>query len=111
MRLFVLKTSQAVLKRLTNRLTLRVFNIFSLLAIVTMFSKYKKTDRKGGETKQKGKAHMYTYRRSVFSKRTAEAKPYAAVGAWFLGPKAENANIFTDLATKAFNAHLQFRKR
>ena len=94
-----------------NRLTLRVFNIFSLLAIVTMFSKYKKTDRKGGEKKQKGKAHMYTYRRSVFSKRTAEAKPYAAVGAWFLGPKAENANIFTDLATKAFNAHLQFRKR
>ena len=111
MRLFVSKTSQAALKRLTNRLTLRVFNIFSLLAIVTMFSKYKKTDRKGGEKKQKGKAHMYTYRRSVFSKRTAEAKPYAAVGAWFLGPKAENANIFTDLATKAFNAHLQFRKR
>ena len=94
-----------------NRLTLRVNNIFSLLAIVTMFSKYKKTDRKGGERKEKGKAHMYTYRRSVFSKRTAEAKPYAAVGAWFLGPKAENANIFTDLATKAFNAHLQFRKR
>ena len=115
-----LKNEQAVLKRFhykssygdnINRLTFSVFNIFSLLAIVTMFSKYKKTDRKGGERKQKGKAHMYMYRRSVFSKRTAEAKPYAAVGAWFLGPKAENANIFTDLATKAFNAHLQFRKR
>ena len=77
-----------------------------------MFSKYKKTDRKTGERKQTGsKAHMYTYRRSVFSKRNAEAKPYAAVGAWFLGPKAENAEIFTDLANKAFNAHLQFRKR
>ena len=116
-----LKNEQAVLKRFhykssygdnINRLTLRVFNIFSLLAIVTMFSNFtrKRTEKEAKESKRERR--ICTRTDGVFhSKRTAEAKPYAAVGAWFLGPKAENANIFTDLATKAFNAHLHFRKR
>ena len=75
-----------------------------------MFSTFKKTPRKGEEKKQRGKARMFTYRQSAFSRRIAETKPYAAVGAWFVGPKAENAHVFTDLATKAINSHFDFRK-
>lgn len=64
-----------------------------------MFSTFKKTPRKGEEKKQRGKARMFTYRQSAFSRRTAETKPYAAVGAWFVGPKAENAQALASCNT------------
>ncbi|XP_021344171.1 uncharacterized protein LOC110444075, partial [Mizuhopecten yessoensis] len=34
---------------------------------------------------------------------------YAALAAWFLGPKGENKDIFTDLAKSAVEAHIDFR--
>ena len=77
-----------------------------------MFSLRKKTTRKGKENgkKWRGKAPMFTYRRSVFSKHDIEAKPYAAVGTWFVGPKAENADIFKELMTGAIDSHFDFRQ-
>ena len=44
-----------------NRLTLRVFNIFSLLAIVTMFSKYKKKAGKKRRKKANGIEGTYVH--------------------------------------------------
>jgi len=40
-----------------------------------------------------------------------EKNPCAALGAWFLGPNGENADIFQDLLTKAVNSHISFRRR
>ncbi|XP_033726851.1 uncharacterized protein LOC117316408 isoform X2 [Pecten maximus] len=34
---------------------------------------------------------------------------YAALAAWFLGPKGENKDVFTDLAKAAVDAHIDFR--
>lgn len=53
---------------------------------------------------------MFTHRRSIFSKRITEAKPWAAVGTWFVGPKAENADVFKDLMTEAIDSHFNFRQ-
>ena len=53
---------------------------------------------------------MFTHRRSIFSKRITEAKPWAAVGTWFVGPKAENAYVFKDLMTEAIDSHFNFRQ-
>ncbi|KAK2547035.1 L-tyrosine decarboxylase, partial [Acropora cervicornis] len=39
-----------------------------------------------------------------------EKNPCAALGAWFLGPNGENADIFQDLLTKAVNSHISFRR-
>ena len=79
-----------------------------------MFTPRKKSNRKGGKKPRKGKARMYDHRRPIFSKRALQddvEKPWAAVGTWFLGPKAENADVFTDLMTEAINSHFNFRKR
>ena len=54
---------------------------------------------------------MFTHRRGVFSKRAVSddvAKPWAAVGTWFLGPKAENADVFIELMKDAIKAHMDF---
>ena len=78
-----------------------------------MFTPRKKCSRKGKKEARKGKACMFTHRRHIFSKRAIEedvAKPWAAVGTWFLGPKAENADVFTDLMTTAIDSHFNFRK-
>ncbi|KAL4238903.1 hypothetical protein ACF0H5_003610 [Mactra antiquata] len=37
-------------------------------------------------------------------------KQWAALGAWFLGPKAENIDVFNRLAIEAFNGHADFRR-
>ena len=37
-------------------------------------------------------------------------KPWAAVGAWFLGPKAENGDLFGDLVKSSVDSHILFRK-
>ena len=37
-------------------------------------------------------------------------KPWVAVGAWFLGPKAENADLFRHLILKAVDSQVNFRK-
>ena len=54
---------------------------------------------------------MFTHRRSIFSKRVTEAKPWAAVGTWFVGPKAENADVFKDLMTEAIDSHFKLPAR
>ncbi|KAL4238900.1 hypothetical protein ACF0H5_003607 [Mactra antiquata] len=38
------------------------------------------------------------------------ARQWAALGAWFLGPKAENIDVFNRLAIEAFNGHADFRR-
>ncbi|KAL4225697.1 hypothetical protein ACF0H5_016386 [Mactra antiquata] len=38
-------------------------------------------------------------------------KQWAALGAWFLGPKAENIDVFNNLAIEAFKGHANFRKK
>lgn len=77
-----------------------------------MFSPRKKTNQKGKKKgqKQRGKAPMFTYRRSIVSKHDVAAKPWAAVGTWFLGPKAENADVLRDLMTEAIDSHFNFRQ-
>ena len=80
-----------------------------------MFNPRKKTSRKVGkeEQKRKGKAPMFTHRSGIFSKRAVSddvAKPWAAVGTWFLGPKAENADVFIELMKDAIKAHMDFRQ-
>lgn len=78
-----------------------------------MFTPRKKSNRNGKKQPRKGKACMYDHRRHIFSKRALkddEAKPWAAVGTWFLGPKAENADVFTNLMTEAIHSHFNFRK-
>lgn len=77
-----------------------------------MFSPRKKSGKKKDAKKErKGKAHMFNQRSSALcSKRGAEAKPWAAVGTWFLGPKAENADVFKKLMNKAIHAHFSFRE-
>ncbi|KAL9973865.1 hypothetical protein ACROYT_G020371 [Oculina patagonica] len=78
-----------------------------------MFTPRKKCSRKGKKEARKGKECMFTHRRHIFNRRAIEddvAKPWAAVGTWFLGPKAENADVFTDLMTTAMDSHFNFRK-
>ena len=41
---------------------------------------------------------MFTHRRGI------------AVGTWFLGPKAENADLFNELMKEAIKAHMDFRQ-
>ncbi|KAL4229059.1 hypothetical protein ACF0H5_012097 [Mactra antiquata] len=40
----------------------------------------------------------------------AYAKQWAALGSWFLGPKAENIDVFNKLAIEAFKGHANFRE-
>ena len=67
----------------------------------------------GGKTPRLTKALMYSQRRYVFSRADPvhdKQKPWAALGAWFLGPKAENGDVFRDLTTQAINTHIRFRQ-
>ena len=68
------------------------------------------------ETKQAclSKAPMYSQQREVFTRGdhvVDRQKQWASVGAWFLGPKAENGEVFRDLLTKAIDSHIGFRHR
>ncbi|KXJ06044.1 hypothetical protein AC249_AIPGENE25009, partial [Exaiptasia diaphana] len=44
---------------------------------------------------------MFMERRPNFDRADEEKKPWAKTGAWFLGPKADNAAIFKDLVNDA----------
>ena len=37
-------------------------------------------------------------------------KPWSAFGTWFMGPKAENGDLFQDLVTKTIESHIKFRR-
>ncbi|KAK2567754.1 L-tyrosine decarboxylase [Acropora cervicornis] len=59
------------------------------------------------------KALMYSQNRRLYSRgRQADEDHdrWAALGAWFLGPKAENGDLFKDLLTKAVDSHIGFRQ-
>lgn len=76
-----------------------------------MFSPRRKALKKGDENKErKRKAPMFHHKQSVFSKRFVETQPWAAVGTWFVGPKAENADIFKELMIEAIDSHFKFRE-
>ena len=65
----------------------------------------------GGKTT--GKRVMYNQRRACFSSRDPKAElhqPWTAVGAWFLGPKAENDDLFQKQAMKIISDQIEFRK-
>ncbi|XP_067049281.1 L-tyrosine decarboxylase-like [Acropora muricata] len=55
---------------------------------------------------------MYAPGRRAFSPRedSQVAMPWAKVGAWYVGPKAENEEIYKEMVLKAMDAHLDFRK-
>ena len=56
---------------------------------------------------------MYNRRRAAFSRLDPgldEHKPWAAVGAWFPGPKGENADVYKELVVKAIDHHMKFRE-
>ena len=83
-----------------------------------MFSRRKRPAQQlggsGGKRPRLSKAPMYTQQRKVFSKGDHvgdKHKQWAALGAWFLGPKAENGDVFRDLLTSAVDSHIGFRHR
>ena len=60
------------------------------------------------------KALMYSQNRRLYSRgREADEDHdrWAALGVWFLGPKAENGDLFKDLLTKAVDSQIGFRHR
>ena len=59
-------------------------------------------------------APMYSQQREVFSRGDHVQdthKQWAALGAWFMGSKAENGEVFRDLLTQAIDTHIGFRRR
>ena len=66
----------------------------------------------GGKTK--GRTAMYNQRRACFSSHDPKAdkhQPWAALGAWFLGPKGENGDVFRQLVLQAVDSQINFRKK
>ena len=60
------------------------------------------------------KAPMYSQNRRLYSRGCQpdeDRDRWAALGAWFLGPKAENGDLFKDLLTNAVDSHIGFRHR
>ena len=55
---------------------------------------------------------MYAPGRKAFSPREdlQVAMPWAKVGAWYVGPKAENEEIYKEMVLEAVETHLDFRK-
>ena len=81
-----------------------------------MFRQRKRTSKEvavaGGKRSRLSKAPMYTPHRKVFCKGAQDKhQPWAALGAWFLGPKAENGDVFRDLLTRAVDRHAAFRQK
>lgn len=66
----------------------------------------------GGKRQRMAKpAPMYSHRRNMFSKSDhGRHKPWAALGAWFMGPKAENGDVFHDLVTQTIDSQIKFRR-
>ena len=62
---------------------------------------------------RKRTAPMYNQRRSALSTKdlgSSEAEPWGAVGAWFIGPKGENGDVFRELILKAVDHQIRFRE-
>lgn len=57
---------------------------------------------------------MYSHHRNMRSKHQdgsrKHEKPWAALGAWFMGPKAENGNMFHELVTQTIESQINFRR-
>ena len=57
---------------------------------------------------------MYSHHRNMRSKHQdgsrKHEKPWAALGAWFMGPKAENGNVFHELVTQTIESQINFRR-
>ena len=66
----------------------------------------------GGKRQRMTKpAPMYSHCRNMFSKQDhGRHKPWAALGAWFMGPKAENGDVFHDLVTQTIDSQIKFRR-
>lgn len=54
---------------------------------------------------------MYQHRRPNFDRADDESKPWAKTGAWFLGPKADNGDIFKEIINDVVEKHIEFRRR
>ena len=68
----------------------------------------------GAKRPRPSKSSMYSHGRAVFCRGDHKAdkhKQWAALGAWFLGPKAENGDVLRDLLTQAVDAQIGFRHR
>lgn len=63
----------------------------------------------GGKRARLSKAPMYSPYR--LGRAQDKQKQWAALGAWFLGPKAENGDVFRDLLTRAVDKHVGFRHK
>ena len=48
-------------------------------------------------------------RTTLFDQRSGSDPRYAALGAWFLGPKAENATLFKELVELVLGEHFNYR--
>ena len=66
----------------------------------------------GGKRRRIAKpAPMYRHRRNMLLKGDqSRHKPWAALGAWFMGPKAENGDVFHDLVTQTIDSQIKFRR-
>lgn len=53
---------------------------------------------------------FFSFSRSVKPLSNTYDRQWIASAAWFLGPKAENLDIFNRLATKSFTEHGDFRR-
>ena len=65
----------------------------------------------GGKTK--GRNAMYHQRHTCFTRQEPQAgasQPWAAAGAWFLGPKAENGEVFRRLALLGIDGNIAYRR-
>lgn len=83
-----------------------------------MFRRQKRTAEDiavaGGKRPRLSKAPMYSpQRKALFKGGHAhdKHKQWAALGAWFMGPKAENGDVFRDLLTQAVDKHVGFRQQ
>ena len=68
----------------------------------------------GGKLKRQRMAKpapMYSHHRNMVAKQGhGRHKPWAALGAWFMGPKAENGDVFHDLVTQTIDSQIKFRR-
>ena len=108
----VIKTSFDVLQKKIN-------NFFYHQNRAIMFSQRRKRPAaqliaSGAKRPRPSKSSMYSHGRAVFCRGDHKAdnhKQWAALGAWFLGPKAENGGVLRDLLTQAVDAQIGFRHR
>jgi len=55
--------------------------------------------------------NIYQHRRPNFDRKEDDSKSWAKTGAWFLGPKADNGEVFQKLINDAVAKHIKFRQR